>query len=178
MVTDRSSAKYVAFKIISTPLGPVVTAAKDEGVCLIEFYDQKILQSHLSKLHQNLYILSSAPNDILEQLDMEIKAYFDGKLRQFSMPLVLDGTPFQLRVWNKLLQIPFGETTSYQEIARRIGHPLAVRPVAYAVSVNRINIIIPCHRVIGKGGELRGYGGGLWRKRWLLELERRGFLSV
>lgn len=174
---NRSSAEFTAFKYIPTPLGPVITAAIDEGVCLIEFYDQKTSQNSISKLQQEFGgRLLPASNDILESLSLEIKDYFDGRLRRFNTSLALQGTSFQLRVWDELCRIPYGETASYQEIARRIGNPRAVRPVARAVSMNRINIIIPCHRVIGKGGELRGYGGGLWRKRLLLELERTGRL--
>jgi methylated-DNA-[protein]-cysteine S-methyltransferase len=104
---------------------------------------------------------------IREQLD----AYFAGELDSFDLPLALDGTPFQMRVWEELARIPFGETISYSELARRLGDPKLVRAVGVANGRNPISIVIPCHRVIGADGSLVGYGGGLDRKRWLLEHE-------
>ncbi len=104
---------------------------------------------------------------VREQLD----AYFAGELEEFHLPLAAHGTPFQLRVWNELTRIPFGETISYSELARRLGDPKLVRAVGLANGRNPISIVIPCHRVIGADGSLVGYGGGLERKRWLLEHE-------
>jgi AraC family transcriptional regulator of adaptative response/methylated-DNA-[protein]-cysteine methyltransferase len=115
-------------------------------------------------------------NDALEQLRAELDCYFQGRQKNFSLRLAMNGTPFQERVWNQLQEIPHGETISYEQLARSIGQPTAVRAVARANGSNRISILIPCHRVIGKDGELTGYGGGLWRKRLLLELEQRGKL--
>ncbi len=89
------------------------------------------------------------------------------------MPLVIRGTPFQERVWRRLLQIPFGETLSYEGLARAVGCPGAQRAVGRANGDNRLAIVVPCHRVVQKDGQLRGYGGGLWRKQFLLDLERR-----
>jgi AraC family transcriptional regulator of adaptative response/methylated-DNA-[protein]-cysteine methyltransferase len=109
----------------------------------------------------------------LKQLAGELRSYFDGRLTGFSVPVAPRGTPFQERVWNELRRIPHGTTISYEELAYRIGQPTAVRAVANANGQNRVNILIPCHRVIGKNGELTGYGGGLWRKRLLLDLEQR-----
>lgn len=103
----------------------------------------------------------------------ELDAYFAGELRQFSVPLDLRGTEFQREVWDILLQIPYGETWSYGQVARHIGRPLASRAVGRAVGTNPVSIIVPCHRVIGTGGGLVGYGGGLERKKALLELEAR-----
>jgi methylated-DNA-[protein]-cysteine S-methyltransferase len=102
----------------------------------------------------------------------QLRAYFAGELRQFDLPLVLAGTEFQRRVWTALCEIAFGETVSYAALARRIGAPKAVRAVGAAVGRNPISIIVPCHRVVGSDGGLRGYGGGLDRKHWLLEHER------
>jgi methylated-DNA-[protein]-cysteine S-methyltransferase len=104
----------------------------------------------------------------------QLEAYFAGALRQFDLPLAPEGTPFQLRVWRALRDIPYGETTSYGEVARRIGKPAAVRAVGAANGRNPLAIVIPCHRVIGSNGRLVGYGGGLPMKAALLELERRG----
>jgi AraC family transcriptional regulator of adaptative response/methylated-DNA-[protein]-cysteine methyltransferase len=113
---------------------------------------------------------------LLDQLRRELQEYFAGQRRDFSVPLAPRGTPFQEKVWHELRRIPYGETISYDELARRIGQPTAQRAVARANGMNRICILIPCHRVIGKDGSLTGYGGGLWRKRLLLELERSGKL--
>ncbi len=104
----------------------------------------------------------------VEQLD----DYFQGRRQQFSLPLAAEGTPFQQRVWQELLAIPYGRTVSYLDIARAIGRERAVRAVGAANGQNPISIIVPCHRVIGSNGQLTGYGGGLWRKEWLLDHER------
>ena len=105
----------------------------------------------------------------LSQLD----GYFQGRRKSFSLPLLVQGTPFQERVWKALLDIPYGEVQSYGDIAKKIGHKNAFRAVGNANHRNRIAIIIPCHRVIGSDGSLTGYAGGIWRKEWLLEHERR-----
>ena len=106
-----------------------------------------------------------------EALATQLDAYFAGKLRQFSVPLDLRGTPFQLKVWKRLLDIPFGETRSYRQIAKTLGRPRSARPVGQAVGRNPVSIVVPCHRVIGSNGDLIGYGGGLPRKQSLLDLE-------
>ncbi|HSH16561.1 MAG TPA: methylated-DNA--[protein]-cysteine S-methyltransferase, partial [Verrucomicrobiae bacterium] len=106
----------------------------------------------------------------------ELKKYFVGQRKEFAVPLSPKGTEFQEQVWAQLRAIPFGQTIAYDELARRVGRPTAQRAVALANGQNRIAILIPCHRVIGKNGSLTGYGGGLWRKRLLLELERTGRL--
>jgi AraC family transcriptional regulator of adaptative response/methylated-DNA-[protein]-cysteine methyltransferase len=111
-------------------------------------------------------------NEHLAKLRHELQAYFEGKLRQFSVPLVYPGSPFQLRVWNELLRIPYGETCSYEDLARRIGVASGQRAVGRANGMNRIAIVIPCHRVVNKDGKLGGYGGGLWRKQHLLDVEK------
>jgi O-6-methylguanine DNA methyltransferase len=102
-----------------------------------------------------------------------VESYFAGDLRHFSIPLVAPGTEFQRTVWDELRRIPFGETRSYADVARAIGRPSAVRAVARANGDNRMAIFIPCHRVVGSDGRLTGYGGGLWRKQHLLDLESR-----
>ena len=103
----------------------------------------------------------------------QLKAYFAGDLRTFDLPLRMEGTPFQLAVWRALQDIPYGETTSYGEIARRVGTPQGSRAVGLANGSNPIAIVVPCHRVIGSNGKLTGYGGGLGNKETLLALERR-----
>jgi O-6-methylguanine DNA methyltransferase len=109
----------------------------------------------------------------LGNLAIELGEYFAGTRKSFTVPVVMTGTVFQKQVWNELLNIPFGETRSYMEQASAIGKPGAIRAVARANGSNPVSVIIPCHRVIGSDGKLTGYGGGLWRKRWLLEHERK-----
>ncbi len=157
---------------LPTPLGPLLAGATDEGVLLLEFTDRRMLERQLKTLHRRLNCAfvpgSSAP---LAQLAAELEAYFAGEPVSFRVPLLLPGSDFQREVWAQLQTIPRGATASYAEVARAIGRPAAVRAVARANGDNRIAILVPCHRVIGSDGQLTGYGGGLWRKRWLLELE-------
>ncbi|HTQ56643.1 MAG TPA: methylated-DNA--[protein]-cysteine S-methyltransferase [Bryobacteraceae bacterium] len=112
-------------------------------------------------------------NSLLRRAVAELRAYFAGELREFDLPLDMQGTPFQKRAWDELLRIPYGETRSYGEIARAIGAPKAVRAVGAANGRNPVPIVVPCHRVIGAGGALTGFGGGLPMKRFLLDLEAR-----
>ena len=111
-------------------------------------------------------------NQHIKKLRNELNDYFCGSLKRFSVPLLYPGTPFQQRVWKELLRIPHGKTVSYEEIARRIGSPTGQRAVGHANGLNRIAIVIPCHRVVNKNGDLGGYGGGLHRKQKLLDLEQ------
>lgn len=113
----------------------------------------------------------SAPSPILEEAQSQLSAYFEGALKRFDLPLVLQGTEFQQLVWRQVLKIPFGFFASYQEVATAISRPRATRAVGAANGKNPISIIVPCHRVIGSDGSLTGYGGGLWRKEWLLRHE-------
>jgi len=108
---------------------------------------------------------------LLEAAD-QLRAYFAGSLREFSLPLEMSGTDFQLRVWRKLREIPYGETWSYRDLAAAVGNPAAVRAVGAANGANPLPVVIPCHRVIGSNGKLVGYGGGLPLKKRLLEIER------
>jgi AraC family transcriptional regulator of adaptative response/methylated-DNA-[protein]-cysteine methyltransferase len=157
---------------LESPIGPLVTAATDRGVCLLEFTDRRMLETQFNTL-KKLFSCAVVPgeNEHLAQLGKELEQYFSGNLTQFSVPLVFPGTPFQERVWKELLRIPYGQTCSYEELARRIGSPDGQRAVGHANGLNRIAIVIPCHRVVNKDGKLGGYGGGLWRKQHLLDLE-------
>ena len=116
---------------------------------------------------------STAVHPTLEECVSQLDGYFQGTRREFELELAPAGTPFQQQVWQELLKVPFGQTVSYLDIARAIGNEKAVRAVGSANGQNPISIIIPCHRVIGSDGKLTGYGGGLWRKEWLLDHERR-----
>jgi AraC family transcriptional regulator of adaptative response/methylated-DNA-[protein]-cysteine methyltransferase len=164
--------KCVLLSWLRTPLGPLVAGATDEGICLLEFTDRRMLEAQLAAV-QRLLDAPVVPgsNEHLEKLRGELAKYFAGSLRDFSVPLIYPGTPFQRRVWKKLLAIPYGETRSYEQIAIALGDPTAVRAVGRANGLNRIAILIPCHRVVNKNGELGGYGGGLRRKQYLLALE-------
>jgi len=158
---------------LRTPLGPMIAAATSRGVCLLEFTDRRMLETQLEILARRLRLpLVPGDNEALGQLRAELAEYFAGRRRVFEVPLHVKGSPFQERVWQELVGIPYGETRSYEEIARRVGSPGAVRAVGQANGMNRIAIVLPCHRVVNKSGKLGGYGGGLWRKERLLALER------
>jgi AraC family transcriptional regulator of adaptative response/methylated-DNA-[protein]-cysteine methyltransferase len=159
--------------LIASPLGPLVGAATDDGLCMLEFADRKKLPQQAADLRR-WFARPVVPgtNRFTDQAARELEEYFAGNRRGFEVPLVLRGTPFQEQVWNELLRIPYGSAISYEELAARIGRPGAQRAVGLANGRNRIPIIVPCHRVIQKNGQLRGYGGGLWRKKFLLDLEQ------
>ncbi len=168
---------YIAVQLIASPLGLMLSGAVDRGVCLLEFTDRRGLKRHYETIRQCLSLpVFPVSHPHLVTLRKELASYFSGHLTHFSVPIAPPGTPFQATVWQELQRIPPGETVAYDELASRIGQPTAMRAVARANGQNRISILIPCHRVIGKDGSLTGYGGGLWRKRLLLELERTGKL--
>jgi AraC family transcriptional regulator of adaptative response/methylated-DNA-[protein]-cysteine methyltransferase len=158
---------------ILSPLGPMVAGATDEGLCLLEFDDRRMLETQLRTLKRRMdCTITPGRNEHLDRIDEELREYFNGTLREFSVDLVVPGTEFQQQVWSGLRRIPYGRTLSYEQLAGDIDRSGAVRAVGRANGDNRIAIVIPCHRVIGADGRLTGYGGGLWRKQYLLELER------
>ena len=152
------------YRTIESPIGPLLLAGDDEGVRFLLFSTGRYRAQPQPEWEADRGSL----NDIAAQLT----SYFAGKLRAFDSPVAPQGTPFQQQVWRALCDIPYGTTTSYAELARRIGNPKAVRAVGLANGSNPISIIIPCHRVIGSNGSLTGYGGGLPIKKALLDLER------
>jgi AraC family transcriptional regulator of adaptative response/methylated-DNA-[protein]-cysteine methyltransferase len=159
---------------LSTPLGPMIAGATEDALLLLEFADRRSLETEIDQIRARTGRVTvpgvSAP---IRKIMEELEAYFGGRLREFTVPLETPGSDFQRAVWDGLRTIPYGETRSYGEQTRRLGFPPeAVRAVARANGENRIAIVIPCHRVIGADGRLTGYGGGLWRKRRLLDLER------
>ena len=171
----RDGGERIIIEMIESPLGPLLAGASDEGICLLEYTDRRMLEHNLKTLRQRFDCgVVPGEHQLLDRLRFELSEYFDGRRREFTLPLLPRGTPFQEKVWRELRNIPLGTTIPYDELARRIGQPTAQRAVARANGMNRINILIPCHRVIGKDGSLTGYGGGLWRKRLLLDLEQRG----
>ena len=157
---------------IDSPVGVLVAGVTDGGACLLEFRDREIIEAQVAKVRARVGPTGSGSHEFLDQLRSELAEYFDGRRREFTVPLVYPGTRFQTRVWNALREIPFGQTISYEELARRVGSPDGQRAAGHANGQNPLAIVIPCHRVINKDGKLGGYGGGLWRKRLLLGLER------
>lgn len=158
--------------LLDTPLGPMLAAVSEKAVCQLEFADRRGLEKSYAEMRRR-FKLPVVPGDnaVLQQLRQELQEYFSGTRKQFNLPLLLCGTNFQERVWRELQRIPFGKTASYEAIAKMIGSPTAFRAVARANGTNRLYLLVPCHRVIAKNGHLSGYGGGVWRKRMLLELE-------
>jgi AraC family transcriptional regulator of adaptative response/methylated-DNA-[protein]-cysteine methyltransferase len=172
--TRRGDLQPLAVRRLATPLGAMLAAGGDEGLSLLEFADRRMLETQITRLRSRLRVaLVPGNHAVLDQVGRELSEYFAGTRRSFTVPLADPGTEFQRAVWARLREIPYGVTASYAEIARDLGRASSVRAVARANGDNRLAILIPCHRVIGSDGQLAGYGGGLWRKQRLLELERR-----
>ena len=159
---------------LDTPLGPMTAVADEHALYLLEYVDRRGLEREIERLRAHLKAgIAPGRTAPIAQIEKELAAYFAGRSTAFKTPLARGGSPFQSSVWDALLTIPPGETWSYAELARAVGRPRAVRAVAQANGANQFAIVIPCHRVINANGELGGYGGGVPRKRWLLEHERR-----
>lgn len=159
---------------VETPLGAMLAIANDDGLHLLEFVDRRGLENEILSLRRKTKsAIVPGSNKHLTAISAQLGEYFEGKSVRFSVPLVVGGTPFEQSVWNLLLQIPPGKTRSYSEMAVLLGKPLAKRAVGRANGRNCIGIVIPCHRVIRADGTLCGYGGGIWRKQWLLDHEKR-----
>lgn len=159
---------------LTTPIGPMVVCSTDRGICLLEFVDRKMLETEFRDLQRLLNArIILGENEHISQLKIELTQYFDGDRVAFDVALDTPGSDFQNLVWNTLRKVPFGKTTTYQQLAMKINKPTGIRAVGAANGQNRIAIVLPCHRIIGKDGQLRGYGGGLERKRWLLDHERQ-----
>lgn len=158
---------------IETSIGTFLCGTWDGKCCLFEFNDRKSLQTILhNKSKYFIFEITETKNELHLEIERQIKLFFEGKLMEFTIPLIFTGTSFQKEVWKKLLEIPYGETISYGELATSIGNSKAMRAVGAANGANSIAVIIPCHRVIRADGHLQGYGGGLWRKERLINLER------
>jgi AraC family transcriptional regulator of adaptative response/methylated-DNA-[protein]-cysteine methyltransferase len=166
----------IDLKRIETPLGTMLACATNQGICLLEFTDRKMLETELKSIAKLLNAtIVQGNNKHFELLEKQLNEYFAGERKIFDIPLHTSGTDFQNKVWTALQNIPYGKTKSYKEQAIAINNPESIRAVANANGMNRISILIPCHRVIGSDGQLTGYGGGLWRKKYLLELEKTNF---
>ncbi|SCY66413.1 bifunctional transcriptional activator/DNA repair enzyme AdaA [Microvirga guangxiensis] len=158
---------------LDTPIGAMLAIVSNEGVHLLEFADRTALPTEIKRLTTHVGPICFGSHAMLDELARQVARYFDGQSPGFDVPVVQRGSAFEVSVWKALRQIPAGSTRSYGEIARFIERPDAPRAVARANGANQVAIIIPCHRVIGADGSLTGYGGKLWRKKWLLEHERR-----
>lgn len=155
------------------PCGEMILGSFDGKLCLCDWADGRrraSIDKRLQRILNAYYVEGSS--DVIQMARQQLNEYFLNQRQEFDIPLLFIGTDFQKKVWNELLKIPYGTIVSYGELARRIGMPKSVRAVANTNAVNAISIIVPCHRVIGSDGSLTGYGGGLDRKRFLLELEK------
>jgi AraC family transcriptional regulator of adaptative response/methylated-DNA-[protein]-cysteine methyltransferase len=160
---------------IDTPVGEMLAAASETHLLMFEFAHRRLVDTQIARVRALAgCALEPGESPLFAPLRQQMAEYFAGERQEFDLPLDARGTPFQMRVWAALQRIPCGTTSSYGRVAAAIGQPTAVRAVARANGDNRIAIIIPCHRVIGADGQLVGYGGGLPRKKKLLELEARG----
>jgi O-6-methylguanine DNA methyltransferase len=165
----------VRYTPVQTPIGELVAAATDTHLVLLEYERRTMYEQQLERVRRALDCeFEPGESPVFDTLRTQLDEYFAGDRRDFDVPMHVPGTPFQTKVWSELQRIPSGTTTTYARLAERIGHPSAVRAVGRANGDNRVAILIPCHRVVGTGGTLVGYGGGLWRKRKLLELEGKG----
>ncbi|MEX2602237.1 MAG: methylated-DNA--[protein]-cysteine S-methyltransferase [Balneolaceae bacterium] len=172
--SESRGRRVIDLHRFDTPLGPMIACASGMKLCMLEFSDQAIQESELKDWANEMdATVMAGKNDLFGQLETELEEYFKGSRKAFTIPLHTPGTPFQMAVWRQLQSIPYGATCSYKEQAEAIGKPKAVRAVANANGMNRITIIIPCHRVIGSDGTLTGYGAGIWRKKYLLDLEKK-----
>ncbi|MEC5341950.1 methylated-DNA--[protein]-cysteine S-methyltransferase [Brenneria populi] len=167
-------SRVILIHRFTTPLGPMFVCATETGVCLLEFVDRRMLETEFRDLQRLLKArIIAGENRHTRQAETEIGEYFAGRRRDFAIALDTPGSDFQRRVWHELQAVAYGRTAHYQAIAERIGKPSAVRAVAGANGANRVAIVVPCHRIIGKDGSLTGYGGGIARKKWLLEHEQK-----
>jgi AraC family transcriptional regulator of adaptative response/methylated-DNA-[protein]-cysteine methyltransferase len=164
----------IAITKIETELGIMIAGAVEDGICLLEFSDRRMLNTEYKDLARYLKTnIEEGESLHFQPLRIQLDEYFKRLRKEFSVPLVTPGTPFQKAVWKELMNICFGTTRSYLEQSIALGKPESIRAVANANGMNRIAIIIPCHRVIGSDGSLTGYGGGLKRKKWLLDHEKK-----
>jgi AraC family transcriptional regulator of adaptative response/methylated-DNA-[protein]-cysteine methyltransferase len=159
---------------IETPLGPMVAVGGDAGLALLEFVDRRALETELAALRHRFDAIVPSDHPVLQQTRTELAEYFSHRRTRFEIPLHQTGSDFQMKAWRALCAIPYAETRSYADMARTIGLPAAVRAIGRANGQNPIAIVVPCHRVIRSDGTLCGYGGGIWRKQWLLDFERSG----
>jgi methylated-DNA-[protein]-cysteine S-methyltransferase len=170
----KEESGIISVTYYQSPVGEILLGSYEEKLCLADWKERvsrEVIDTRIQKAFKAQYIEqgSLVVDKTIEQLD----AYFSGNRRDFGLPLLMVGTPFQKSVWHTLTQIPYGDTVSYMDIAKSIGKPKAIRAVATAIGTNALSIVIPCHRVVGSDGDLRGYAGGLEVKKRLLTLESK-----
>lgn len=175
----KSNGTCAVVSWVKSPVSPLLLAANDAGLAALEFVGRTDLSGQMEDLRQSLGMpVVPGSHPLLTRAEKELAEYFAGERHDFTVPLAPIGTPFQRAVWDQLQRIPYGQTCSYEVLARAVKKPAsACRAVGQANGRNRIVILIPCHRVVNKDGSLGGYGGGLWRKKFLLELERKHMAS-
>lgn len=170
----ESQHKILKSSWFNTQLGSMLVIADEEGIYLLEFAERKGLDKEIKKLKNTLRAkVVPSRNKWMDLVEQEISEYFAGKLRKFNTPIYLMGSSFQKAVWQELMKIPYGETRSYMQQAHSVNMPKSYRAVANANGSNQLAIIVPCHRIINNNGNLGGYGGGISRKKWLIEHEKR-----
>lgn len=173
--TKIKNAHILKAAWLDTPLGPMIAISDEKHLYLLEFVDRRGLEREVERLRKKTKsAIIPGMTEPIRSIENELNRYFLGKLTLFKTPLFLLGSPFQKKVWEELIKIPMGETRSYADIAKAMGMSSAFRAVANANGANQLAIVIPCHRVINTNGELGGYGGGVIRKQWLLEHEKKG----
>lgn len=171
--SDRPTPGFTQLDSFDSPVGRLLAAADEHAVCLLQFLDPDRLDAQLAGAAKRFGgAVEIGTNPWLDALRLQLAEYFEGKRRCFDVPLAYSGSTFQQKVWSTLCSIGYGQTWSYRQLAERVGDPAATRAVGAANGMNPIAIVIPCHRVVNATGELGGYGGGLWRKRVLLDLEK------
>ena len=172
--SKATESECLCARQLETPLGPMVALADDRGLHVLDFVDRRGLERRILTLRARLTCAIVPGNHVhLDSIAMQLQQYFTGTRVAFNVPLVLSGSPWEQGVWRRLLTIPPGDTVSYSHLAKELGQPQACRAVGRANGMNYLAIVVPCHRVIRADGSLCGYGGGLWRKQWLLDHERR-----
>jgi AraC family transcriptional regulator, regulatory protein of adaptative response / methylated-DNA-[protein]-cysteine methyltransferase len=156
-----------------TPVGEMIAGAVDEGLCFFDFRHRRMIENIFSRVKTNFdAALSEGEHPHFLLLKEQLKDYFEGQRKEFQLPLLFSGTPFQKKVWEELLRIPYGNIRSYKQQALAMGDVKAIRAVAKANGENCFAIIVPCHRVIAENGNLTGYAGGIDKKKWLLNFEK------
>jgi len=170
---STAGAPVICIQAFTTPLGEMIGGTSHHGICLFEFNNGDRSSRTLSRIQSRTKSeVREEAHPLLTDLIKQVKSYFAGERRAFDLPLSMMGTPFQVKVWNRLLAIPYGHTMSYADLALKLGDKNSIRAIGQASGANHLAILVPCHRVIGSDGSLTGYGGGIERKHYLLNLER------
>lgn len=164
-------AASVLVRQVETPVGPMTIGSTDDAVVLADFTERRMMPAQLAAVRRRFGPTVVGGSALLDRVETQLAEFFDGRRNRFDLPIDMPGSAFQERVWTELQRIPYGTTVSYGELAARVGVPRASRAVGRANGMNRLAIIVPCHRVVASGGGLGGYGGGLPAKRLLLDLE-------